>query len=64
MNVDLPKKRCRYTESGICLNPQGVGCLCHETLGQRLIRAAKEGVAIARGEQDPATYRIHIAPRK
>jgi putative transcriptional regulator len=29
-------------------------------LGQRLIKAAKEGVAIARAEQDPATYRIHV----
>ena len=29
-------------------------------LGRRLIKAAKEGVAIARNEQDPATYRVHI----
>ena len=29
-------------------------------LGQDLIKAAKEGVAIARGEQDSATYRIHV----
>jgi hypothetical protein len=27
-------------------------------LGKRLIRAAREGVAIARGELDPATYRV------
>jgi putative transcriptional regulator len=29
-------------------------------LGKRLIKAAKEGVAIARGEVDPATYRVHV----
>jgi putative transcriptional regulator len=29
-------------------------------LGQRLIKAAEEGVAIARNKQDPATYRVHI----
>jgi putative transcriptional regulator len=29
-------------------------------LGKRLIRAAREGRAIARGEADPATYRIHV----
>jgi len=29
-------------------------------LGRRLIKAAKEGVAIARNEQDPTTYRVHI----
>jgi hypothetical protein len=27
-------------------------------LGKRLIRAAREGVGIARGELDPATYRV------
>jgi putative transcriptional regulator len=27
-------------------------------LGKRLIQAAREGVAIARGELDPATYRV------
>jgi hypothetical protein len=26
---------------------------------KRLTQAAKEGVAIARGELDPATYRVH-----
>jgi putative transcriptional regulator len=29
-------------------------------LGKRLIAAAREGRAIARGETDPATYRIHV----
>lgn len=29
------------------------------SLGKRLIAAAKEGRAIARGEADSATYRIH-----
>ncbi len=29
-------------------------------LGKRLIAAAREGRAIARGEADPATYRIHV----
>ena len=29
-------------------------------LGKRLIRAAREGRAIARGEADPATYRVHV----
>jgi hypothetical protein len=29
-------------------------------LGKRLIQAAREGRAIARGEADPATYRIHV----
>ena len=28
-------------------------------LGKRLIQAAREGVAIARGELDPSTYRVH-----
>jgi putative transcriptional regulator len=29
-------------------------------LGKRLIAAAKEAHAIARGEADPSTYRIHV----
>src|SRR6266851_5743677 len=29
-------------------------------LGKRLIEAAREGRAIARGEADPATYRVHV----
>jgi putative transcriptional regulator len=29
-------------------------------LGKKLIAAAHEGIAIARGEADPATYRIHV----
>ncbi len=29
-------------------------------LGSRLIKAAREGRAIARGEADPATYRVHV----
>jgi putative transcriptional regulator len=32
-------------------------------LGKKLIAAANEGVAIARGEADPASYRLHV-PRK
>lgn len=32
-------------------------------LGRRLIRSAQEARAIARGEADPATYRISV-PRK
>ena len=30
------------------------------TLGKRLIKAAKEARSIARGEADPATYRVHV----
>jgi putative transcriptional regulator len=29
-------------------------------LGKRLIEAAKQAHAIARGEADPSTYRIHV----
>ncbi len=29
-------------------------------LGKKLIAAAHEGIAIARGEADPSTYRLHI----
>jgi putative transcriptional regulator len=29
-------------------------------LGKKLIAAAREGVAIARGEADPASYRLHV----
>jgi putative transcriptional regulator len=29
-------------------------------LGKKLIVAAREGIAIARGEADPATYRLHV----
>lgn len=29
-------------------------------LGKRLIAAAEEALAIARGEADPSTYRVHI----
>jgi putative transcriptional regulator len=29
-------------------------------LGSRLLRAAREGRAIARGEIDPAAYRVHV----
>ena len=29
-------------------------------LGKKLIAAAREGVAIARGKADPATYRVHV----
>lgn len=28
--------------------------------GERLIQAAKEAIAIARGEADPSTYRVHL----
>jgi putative transcriptional regulator len=30
------------------------------TLGKKLIKAAKEGRAIARGEADPATYKVFV----
>jgi putative transcriptional regulator len=30
--------------------------------GDRLIQAAKEAIAIARGEADPATYVLHVPP--
>jgi len=30
------------------------------TLGKRLIKAVKEALAIARGEADPSTYRVHV----
>ena len=30
------------------------------TLGSRLIQSAQEAVAIAKGEADPATYRVHV----
>jgi putative transcriptional regulator len=29
-------------------------------LGKRLIKAAEDALAIARGEADPATYRVHV----
>jgi putative transcriptional regulator len=29
-------------------------------LGKKLIAAANEGIAIARGEADPASYRLHV----
>ena len=29
-------------------------------LGKRLVKAAEEALAIARGEADPATYRVHV----
>jgi putative transcriptional regulator len=29
-------------------------------LGKKLIAAANEGIAIARGEAHPATYRVHV----
>ena len=29
-------------------------------LGKKLIAAAEQGVAIARGNADPATYRLHV----
>ncbi len=29
-------------------------------LGKRLIKSAQEALAIARGEADPATYRVHV----
>lgn len=30
------------------------------TLGSRLIQSAREASAIAKGEADPATYRVHV----
>ena len=33
------------------------------SLGKRLIKAAKEGRAIVRGEADPSTYNIHVPAR-
>ena len=30
------------------------------SLGKRLLKSAKEARAIARGEADPATYRVHV----
>lgn len=30
------------------------------TFGSRLIQSAREAVAIAKGEADPATYRVHV----
>jgi putative transcriptional regulator len=32
-------------------------------LGKKLIAAAHESIAIARGEADPGTYRVHIPAR-
>jgi|SRR5688572_17843108 putative transcriptional regulator len=29
-------------------------------LGKKLINAMHEGIAIARGEADPSTYRVHV----
>jgi putative transcriptional regulator len=29
-------------------------------LGKKLVAAMNEGIAIARGEADPATYRLHV----
>ena len=36
------------------------GEIVMSTLGKRLIKAAKEGRAIARGEADPATYKTFV----
>lgn len=33
------------------------------TLGKRLIKAAKEGRAIVRGEAEPGTYKVHVPAR-
>jgi len=33
------------------------------TTGKRLIEAAQEALAIARGDADPSTYRVHV-PRE
>lgn len=30
------------------------------SLGKRLVRGAKEAAAIAKGEADPATYKVHV----
>src|ERR1700674_537877 len=30
------------------------------SLGKRLLKSAKEARAIARGEADPSTYRVHV----
>ena len=32
------------------------------TAGKRLIQAASEALAIATGEADPTTYRVHVPP--
>ena len=32
-------------------------------LGKKLIAAAKEGVAIARGEADPKTFKVNVPDR-
>ncbi len=32
------------------------------TFGQKLLSAAQEGIAKARGEAKPGTYRIHLPP--
>lgn len=32
-------------------------------LGERLVRAAKEAIAITSGEADPKTYIVHASPR-
>jgi putative transcriptional regulator len=33
------------------------------SLGKRLIKAAKEGRAIVRGDADPSTYNVHVPAR-
>src|SRR5712691_1787812 len=33
------------------------------TLGKRLIKVARKGRAIVRGEADPATYKVHVPAR-
>ena len=32
-------------------------------LGKRLIKAMGEAIAIAKGEADPSTYRVHVPTR-
>ena len=32
-------------------------------LGKRLINAAKSAQAIAKGEADPKTYKVHVPPQ-
>jgi len=44
---------------GVRLRVEPIGKAAPSKFGKRLSRAAREGVAIARGELDPATYRLH-----
>jgi putative transcriptional regulator len=53
-------RRSHKSQAGRDRAASGNGELKMSKLGKKRIAAAKEGVAIARGEADPASYRVHV----